>query len=120
MFVLFSLTDEGVSHPLPAQEQTQVFAICAGRLSAVMEHQWMFDGAASERTQRERAALIALLEASMPLDRGREILRWRIDAKIAQAALLSRATFNSDPVDARHAARLAEQRRAECTGFLLS
>lgn len=97
-----------------------VFATCTGRLSAQMEHQWMFDGPGSERTEAQRAAMISLLEATMPPDAGRDILARRIDAKMAQAALLTRATFNADTDDARRAGHLAQVRIAECTSLLLS
>lgn len=108
----------------PAQamsgDPTQVFATCTGRLSAMMEHQWMFDGPGSETTKAQRAAMIGLLDAVMPPGAGREVLARRIDAKMAQAALLTRATFNPDPEDAGRALRLARVRVAECTGLLLS
>ena len=85
----------------------------------MMEHQWMFDGAGSERTEAQRAAMIGLLEAVRPADAGRQVLHLRIEAKMAQAALLTRATFNPDAEEARRALMLAEMRVAECTGLLL-
>ena len=101
-------------------DPVRLFATCAGRLSAVMEHQWMFDGPESERTKAQRAAMIDMLEAVMPAGKGREVLALRIDAKLAQAALLTRATFNDDRRDMQRAQRLALQRTSECTGLLLS
>lgn len=100
-------------------EQLQVFARCAGRLSAQMEYQWMFDGAASEQTKRQRAGMIQILEAMIPPGRGREVLSWRIEAKQAQAVLLTRGTFNENPREARIAQRLAFSRIAECRALLL-
>ncbi|MDA7428661.1 hypothetical protein PGB28_09335 [Primorskyibacter aestuariivivens] len=97
-----------------------MFAICAGRLSALMEHQWMFDGPASEQTALQRAHMIDMLDAVRAPNSGREVLAMRIEAKMAQAALLTRATFNADPRDKTRAARLALQRVRECTGVLLS
>lgn len=105
--------------PFDAGHPVVTFATCAGRLSAMMEHQWMFDGPASERTEAQRAAMIGLLEAVMPAEHGRTVLHLRIEAKMAQAALLSRASFNTDDADARRALALAELRLAECTGMLL-
>lgn len=102
-----------------ADEQLRTFAACAGRLSAVMEYQWMFDGPASERTKAQRAAVLDLIDAIMPPERGAEVLHWRISAKLAQSALLTRATFNDDPVDAKWAAQRAASQLADCTGFLL-
>lgn len=97
-----------------------LFATCAGRLSALMEHQWMFDGPGSEQTQMQRAHMIDMLDAVRGPGDGRAVLSMRIEAKMAQAALLTRATFNDDPRDMRRAKRLASQRVEECTGFLLS
>ncbi len=80
----------------------------------------MFDGDASEQTKRQRADVLDLLAAVMPPDMGREVLHWRISAKLAQSALLTRATFNDDPADAAWATRTATRLTRECTSFLLS
>ncbi|WP_323765293.1 hypothetical protein [Marinovum sp.] len=106
--------------PLAPDHPVIAFATCAGRLSATMEHQWMFDGPGSERTEAQRAAMISLLEAVMPAELGREVLHLRLEAKFAQAALLARARFNDDAEDAVRAGALAGLRLAECTGMLLS
>jgi hypothetical protein len=108
---------------LPASagdDPLRTFASCAGRLSAQVEHQWLMSDPASERTEAQRAAMISLLEAIMPSDAARQVLAWRIDAKQAQAVLLTRATFNDDAGDAAWAARRAEMQVAACTGLLLS
>lgn len=102
------------------EEQLRTFATCAGRLSAVMEHQWLFDGPASEITKEQRAAVLDLVDAIMPPERGPEVLQWRISAKLAQSALLTRATFNEDARDAAWARQQAEQFARACTGLLLS
>ena len=102
-----------------AENQLRTFAACAGRLSAVMEYQWMFDGPASDQTKAQRAAVLELIDAIMPPDRGAEVLHWRISAKLAQSALLTRATFNDDPTDATWAEQRAASQLADCTGFLL-
>lgn len=102
------------------EQQLRTFATCAGRLSAVMEYQWMFDGAASEHTKNQRAAVIDLVEAIMPPERGRDVLQWRISAKLAQSALLTRATFNENESDAAWAYQQAARLERECTGLLLS
>ena len=96
-----------------------LFATCAGRLSALMEHQWMFDGPGSEDTAVKRAHMIDMLDAVRAPDQGHKVLALRIEAKMAQAALLTRATFNDDPDDKTRAMRLATQRVSECTGVLL-
>ena len=80
----------------------------------------MFDGKASEQTKLQRAAVIDLVEAIMPPDRGRDVLHWRISAKLAQSALLTRATFNDNADDAAWARQQATQFERACTGLLLS
>ena len=51
VLVLGALPAPGAADPLLRE-----FAVCAGRLSAVMEDQWMFDGPGSEKTAMELAA----------------------------------------------------------------
>ena len=80
----------------------------------------MFDGAASERTMEQRAHVLDLIEAIMPADMGRDVLHWRISAKLAQSALLTRSVFNDDPDDALWAARMADRFTKDCTSLLLS
>lgn len=100
--------------PATADPLLRTFSVCAGRLSAVMEHQWLTDGPASEGTARSRAAMLSLVESVLPPDQAPRALHWQIEAKVAQAALLTRATFAGDPV----AARRADQLVAECLGLI--
>lgn len=100
--------------------QLRIFATCAGRLSAIMEHQWMFDGPASEQTQIHRTHVLDLVAATMQDGQGREVLNWRLSGKRAQNQLLTRATFNDDDVDAAWAAAQATRYERACTAFLLS
>ncbi len=67
-----------------------------------MEHQWLVDGPASEATARSREAMLALVDAVAPKGDAARVIGWRIEAKVAHAALLTRATFGRD--------RLAKQR----------
>jgi len=85
-----------------------------------MEFQWMFDGAGSERTKSQRETVLQLLDAVMPPDDGREVLHWRLSAKLAHSALLTRATFNDNLADASWAHQQATRLTHECTGILLS
>ena len=83
--------------PAPAAPaEMRLFATCAGRLSAQMEHQWLLADPAADRTERQRAAMISLLEAAMAPGEERSALALRIEAKAAQAALLTRASFGRD------------------------
>ncbi len=101
-------------------DRLRTFSACAGRLSAQMEFQWMFDGPESELTQSRRADMIALVDALMQPDQGQQVLQWRLEAKHAHSALLTRATFNEDPEDAAWALSRALAGAADCQSLLLS
>lgn len=106
--------------PLRAMEGTvRTFAVCAGRLSAVMEDQWMFDGPGSEQTELQLHAMVALVEATMEPGTGPQVLDWRINAKVAQRALLAQARLSTDMRLAQTAAARAEALAAECRSMLL-
>ena len=105
----------GAADPLLRQ-----FAVCAGRLSAIMEDQWMFDGPGSEQTAAQLGAMVSLIEASMPAGAGREVMAWRIDAKVAQRGLLHQARFAQDHRLAETAAARAEALAADCRAIILS
>lgn len=115
VFMLGAATAPGAADPLLRE-----FAVCAGRLSAVMEDQWMFDGPASERTAEELAAVVSLIDASMPQGAGRQVMAWRIDAKVAQKGLLQQARFARDARLAKMAAARAEALAANCRSMILS
>lgn len=100
--------------------QLRMFANCAGRLTAQLEHQWLLQDANSDETERQRADIVDILAAITPKDRGRDVLSWRIEARAAQRKLLSRATFATNPQDAIWAADMAESYLSDCTGYLLS
>jgi hypothetical protein len=84
-----------------------------------MEHQWLMDGPASEITARQRDAMLALLEAATPPDRTATVMQWRLSAKVAQANLLSRASFDPDPARATWAKRRAASFTGACNAVLL-
>lgn len=118
VFTVLSLLPAGAG--LAHDNPLHTFATCAGRLSAVMEHQWLMSDPASDRTKNQRAAMLSLVEAIMSPDQNRDVLNWRVEAKQAHAVLLTRATFNGNPADAAWAMRRAETELAACTGLLLS
>lgn len=102
--------------PQSPSERVQLFATCAGRFSALAEHQRLVDGPASEEADARRRAFDDLLSAVMPdaLDwgmPGEMALNWRLTAKHAQAQLLSKSAFQSD-------ARVAEISRQAADAFL--
>lgn len=96
----------------------RLFAHCTGRLSAVMEDQWLSDGPASERTKAMRDAMASLAEAAMRPDERAQAMGWRVSAKAAQAALLAVARFG-DPVPARRARQRSTVLMGECNRLLL-
>lgn len=106
-----------VAAPGEFSDPVLIFAACAGRLSAEMEHRWL-DGRDATDITRQRAAMIDLVDAVRPEDRGIEILARRIEAKFAQAALLQRATFGTDPEEARRARALAGRARGQCLALM--
>ncbi len=84
----------------------------------------MFDGAASEETEMRRAAFVDLIDAVLPhlRDRGvdgKQVLHWRIEAKLAQASLLQRATFGEPGREMRQARMVSQQYIQQCNGLLL-
>ncbi|WP_238365830.1 hypothetical protein [Mesobacterium pallidum] len=116
------LAVSGLGSALRAEDLTISFATCTGRFSAAMEHGWLM-GAASDRLEAERAAMIHLLEAVTPAglapEAGHALLHRRIEAKFAHARLLQRGTFSTDPAEARRALRLAEIHLSSCRSLLL-
>lgn len=121
---LVGLTAPAVSLPHSPSARVQLFATCAGRLSALEEHQRMFDGPASEQTAQHKAMFDEIISALMPDARayglpGRQALAWQIEAKMAHAVLMQRATFSTDP-RAKERAQIASQARlSQCQGLLL-
>jgi hypothetical protein len=104
----------------PSTDPLHLFATCAGRLSAQVEDQWMFDGPASEKTAAELGAMAALIDASIAPSQGAEVMNWRINAKVAYRALLHQVRFGTDPGRAAIAAARAETLAAECRSLMLS
>jgi nitrogen-specific signal transduction histidine kinase len=103
-----------------ADQQLHFFATCAGRLSALMEHQWTYDTAAVDMTTAQRSEMIDLVFAVMPENEGRSVLLMRVEAKHAQARLLHRAAVNHDPADAAWAQDRARALMTECTSVLIT
>jgi len=107
----------GVAQAVPTSPEARavVFAHCAGRFSAELEHAWLV-GKSGTAAASGRSQMIALLEAVSPVSglAPRELLAARIDAKMAHAALLTRAVFRGD----RRAAALAAGYVARCAEHL--
>jgi len=120
MCLLLMLGQPSFAQSSQAEDQLRMFANCAGRLTAQLEHQWLMQSDGSEQTERQRAQMVSLIETIIPDGEGRKVLSWRTDARAAQRALLNRAQFATDPEDAVWATQMAEAYLADCTSFLLS
>jgi hypothetical protein len=110
--------------PAAVQAQTDIpddplrfFATCTGRLSALMEHQWLVDGPASDATKARRASLIEVVEAMMPPGSEAQVMAWRVEAKAAHATLLGQSRHGTPAAMAR-AAHQAQALEAACTAYL--
>ena len=117
--LLMLMPTPGMTDTLSAPEIVRTFASCAGRLSAQMQHQWLLSDPAADRTEGQRAAMIDLLDAVRPEGAGREVLHHRSAARQAHAALLTRATFNENSMDAAWAQRRAEAEISQCSALIL-
>ena len=100
--------------PALSTDMTDHFAICAGRLSALMQHQWLFDGPAADVTERDRDAMVAVLDAATHPGDGPRAMALRIEAKAVHAALLAQAVFGRDEAAQARANALV----AGCTAML--
>ncbi|GGE47182.1 hypothetical protein [Actibacterium pelagium] len=110
--------------PEKATDRVQVFATCAGRLSALEESQRLFEGPLSEKTATRRDMFSLLVDATLPDAKdeglnGRTALHWRVEAKMAQAVLLQQAMFGTDPLRSAQAQTAADQHIATCEQLLL-
>jgi len=96
-----------------------VFAACAGRFSAELEHAWLMQDERAFEFEHRLAQFIDLLNATVPRDRQRHALYLRIEAKMAHAQLLSQASFSGNADRSLWAVHLARSEIDYCTGFLL-
>lgn len=93
-----------------------LFATCTGRLSALMEHQWIVDGPASDRTRQDRDVMLSLVDATMRHGAEVQVMAWRIEAKVAHAALLAQAR-SPDAAKAKRAERRAGLLMRDCSAI---
>jgi hypothetical protein len=94
--------------PATADPLLRDFAVCTGRYAALVEHQWLVDGPASEASAGARDNLWALVEAVARPGETKTAMAWRIDAKVAQRALLDRAHFANDKAAEKRSAQLLQ------------
>lgn len=116
----FGLTALFQAPPVFAQSaDLRLFATCAGRLSALMEHQWLLSDPASDQTARQRESMLSLVAAMAGPEDATRALNWRIEAKAAQASLLARARFGTNEATAAHSAQRSDDLLAMCQSLLL-
>jgi hypothetical protein len=96
-----------------------LFATCAGRLSALMEDQWLIADPGSDQTALQRDALLSLVMAVATPDEEAKAISWRVEAKAAQAELLARARFGQNEKTAALAARQSDELIGMCRSLLL-
>ncbi|MEO1704120.1 MAG: hypothetical protein AAFR53_08325 [Pseudomonadota bacterium] len=101
-----------------AEPLHMVFAGCLGRYSAEVEHHWLQNEDATEAADH-RLTFQSLYEATVPRDAARDALHHRIAAKMAQAALLTTASFHHDPDRASTARSIATAQISSCRRMLL-
>jgi len=118
------LSSSVVAMPGSATERVQIFAACAGRLSALEESERLFDGPQSEKTAEHRSMFDMMIEATLPDAKsegmnGRTALHWQVDAKMAQAQLLQLAVFGTDAERKAQAQAHSDHHIAICRQLLL-
>jgi hypothetical protein len=107
-FLTAMLLGFGGCGPASADPLLREFAVCAGRYSALVEHQWLVDGPASEVSADTRDSLLALVEAVEAPGMAATVMGWRIEAKAGQRALLQRAAFARDAEAGKRASELLQ------------
>lgn len=99
--------------PAPLDDLARAFAICTGRMSAELADRWLMgDGGAEIEALRDRLA--ELTEAALQPQSAIEARALRIEARAAQADLLSRARFGLQPRIRERAAETAARLIAPC------
>jgi hypothetical protein len=101
---------------LPHGDPMRLFATCTGRLSALLEYQWLVQDPGADATEARRDAMAQLLAAAMPLDGAARAMDLRLQAKVAEAQLLQQALGRNGA----WALALAKRQMANCTALLLS
>ncbi|MEM6481325.1 MAG: hypothetical protein AAF922_10650 [Pseudomonadota bacterium] len=107
-----------------AASQTEAFATCAGRFSAVAARHLAQHDPASERAVRFETDFDALVDAVLPIavEEGvdpRDARHWRIAGWTEMAHLMRLRYSKKDPSRADRAGRAIERRLATCTRMIL-
>lgn len=102
------------------EDPLRLFATCAGRLSAQMEHQWLMTGEQPWVDQKDRDQMEDLIWTLSSDGNASDILSWRLNAKRAHAQLLTRATYSTDASDSEWALSRAREQVDSCLGLMLN
>ncbi|MEL6913119.1 MAG: hypothetical protein AAFP13_01330 [Pseudomonadota bacterium] len=116
--ILLSLALLGPMQAAAMEPLHLLFAGCVGRYSAVIEHSWLVGEDPGEE-QAHRLTFLSLYEATVPAGAARDALHHRVASKMAQASLLTVATFHDDPARAAAARRAATAQIGACSRMLL-
>ena len=110
--------------PKPAlayDDLLDIFAECAGRYSAELEHQWLMGDPTSEQTELERAQILDVMFALMDPERDASVtLARRLEAKFAHSRLLQRAAFDPDQDSAVWAQGRSRNEIRRCASLVLA
>lgn len=122
IFSIFLLANgvQASAQPPILDDTTSFFATCAGRMYALMEHQWTVDPAQSEKTQASHMQFASLIDAVTTPAIGPIILSKRVNARLSFRNLLERSYFNDDPQTKHWAQSRVLQMTQECNALLLS
>ena len=104
----------------PAADPLPMIATCTGRLSALMEYQWLVQDPGADQTQSQRDAMVVLLAAVTPAGGQMRAMSLRIEAKAAAAGVLRQARFNPDVAEAGWAQARVARLVADCAALLTS
>jgi hypothetical protein len=98
--------------------ELRLFAECAGRLSATVEHAWLV-GTDDTALRAQKDGFADLIEAlASPNDRV-QVMDWRVRAKMDHKRLLSLSVFATEPRLARLATMQAQAHQNRCGAVLL-
>ena len=93
-------------------------AICVGRFSALLEHQWLIGGADANATATARQTMLNLLDTAPMSDPVAQLAR-RIEAKQLLARVLQRADLATASREKFMARARADHEIGECTALIL-
>ncbi len=101
-------------------DPARLFPTCAGRLYALMEHQWTVDPKQAEITQTSYIQFNDLAAAIVTPQNGTEIRNLRVQSRVSFRNLLERDYFGTDTDNKTWATQRISYLIGECKELLLS